>query len=181
MGVRGFHDFTFRKDQKTFGLRSLQASSSCCNEKEEKRRATLEGQKQDRPRARSIRVGTKSRSDLAREGKTDSRARTHTRAGATRSKARGAREDRETAGWMAGSVSNYRLLIIRRLILPRYPRSSFYAGTQSPRKVGGSSARNDSINNASSAIALNAYPLCCGLPLSLSLFARTCARVELGV
>lgn len=67
--------------------------------------------------------------------------------------------DQEMAGWMAGSVSNYRLLItppdppIRRFTQEQSP-------TSAPYKVDLlTSARNDSINNASSAIALNTYPV----------------------
>jgi len=68
-------------------------------------------------------------------------------------------QDWETAGWMAGSVSNYRLLIT-----PPDPPVRRFTQEQSPtpclaRSKILTSARNDSINNASSTIALNMYPV----------------------
>lgn len=122
-----------------------------------------------RPCERSIGVGTSSLDWISRAGRpiytahvcTRYTYRTHT----IHRDSRGGdievrqREDRETAGWMAGSVSNYRLLItppdppIRRFTQEQSP-------TGAPRKVDLlTSARNDSINNASSAIALNTYPV----------------------
>lgn len=88
-----------------------------------------------------------------------SRAQTHTDRGISKC-ARGKIGDWETTGWMGWK--RIKLSVINNAVWS--PHSSFYAGTVAHTRVSRrskilTSARNDSINNASSAIALNTYPV----------------------
>lgn len=118
-----------------------------------------------RPCIESIGVRTNSLDWISHGKRTRTRARTqtpqtHTVRGVSKCGQRGKiGTGRRQDGW-AGSVSNYRLLItpsdppfvvLRRNSRP-YPR---LAKVEDPHL----DSRNDSINNASSAIALNMYPV----------------------